>query len=43
MADAKVLRIVQTPAVFINGEPLTEYSFAALRAQVRQEVAARYP
>ncbi len=43
MADAQALRIVQTPAVFINGKPLTEYSFAALRAQVRQEVVAQYP
>lgn len=42
LADAKALKVVQTPTYFINGKPLTEYSFEQLRAQIRDEVAARY-
>jgi len=43
MADAKAAKIMQTPTFYINGKPLGEYRLDALRAQVRQEVAAQYP
>jgi protein-disulfide isomerase len=43
MADAKAAKIMQTPTFYINGKPLGEYSFDALRTQVRREVAAQYP
>ena len=42
MADAKAVKIMQTPTFFINGKPLGEHGFEQLRAQVRQEVAAQY-
>lgn len=42
MADAKALKLVQTPTFFVNGKPLAKYSFDELRAQVGAEVAARY-
>jgi protein-disulfide isomerase len=43
MADAKAIKIMQTPTFYINGKALSEYNFDRLRAQVRQEVAAQYP
>lgn len=43
LADAKALKVMQTPTFYINGKPLSEYRFEQLRAQVRQEVAAQYP
>lgn len=42
MADAKAVKIMQTPTFYINGKPLAEHGFEQLRAQVRQEVAAQY-
>lgn len=42
MADAKSVKIMQTPTFYINGKPLTEHGFEQLRAQVKQEIAAQY-
>lgn len=42
MADAKAVKVMQTPTFYINGKPLSEHGFDQLRAQVRQEVAAQY-
>jgi len=43
LADAKALKVMQTPTFYINGKPLAQYTFEELRAQVRQEVKAQYP
>lgn len=43
MADAKSVKIMQTPSFYINGKPLAEYSVDGFRAQVRHEVRAQYP
>lgn len=42
MADAKALKVVQTPTFFVNGKPLKDYGFDQLRALVRAEVQAQY-
>lgn len=42
IADAKAVKVLQTPTFYINGKPLSEFGFDQLRAQVRQEVAAQY-
>jgi protein-disulfide isomerase len=42
MADAKALKVVQTPTFFVNGKPLREHGFEQLRALVREEVRAQY-
>ena len=42
MADAKAVKIMQTPTFYINGKPLTEHGFEHLRAQIKQEIAAQY-
>lgn len=42
MADAKSLKLMQTPTFYINGRPLAKYSFEELKAQVAAEVAAQY-
>ena len=43
MADAKALKLTQTPTFYVNGKPLAEYTFDALRALVKQEIATQYP
>ena len=42
LADAKALKVVQTPTFFVNGKPLKDYGFDQLRALVRAEVQAQY-
>jgi protein-disulfide isomerase len=42
MADAKALKVVQTPTFFVNGKPLREHGFEPLRTLVREEVRAQY-
>jgi protein-disulfide isomerase len=42
MADAKAVKVMQTPTFYVNGKPLSEYGLDQLRAQVRQEVATQY-
>ncbi|MFO1315467.1 MAG: thioredoxin domain-containing protein [Burkholderiales bacterium] len=42
LADAKALKVMQTPTFFINGKPLTEYTPEQLHSQVAAEVAAQY-
>lgn len=42
MADAKALKVLQTPTFFVNGKPLPEHGFKQLETFVRQEVAAQY-
>jgi protein-disulfide isomerase len=42
MADAKAVKVMQTPTFYINGKPLGEYGFEQLRGQVKQEIAAQY-
>jgi protein-disulfide isomerase len=42
MADAKAVKIMQTPTFYINGKPLMEHGFEQLRAQIKQEIAAQY-
>ena len=42
MADAKAVKVMQTPTFYINGKPLTEYGFEQLRTRVKQEIAAQY-
>ena len=42
MADAKALKVVQTPTFYVNGKPLREHGFEQLRALVREEVRAQY-
>ena len=42
LADAKALKVMQTPTFFINGKPLAEYTLEQLKAQVAAEVAAQY-
>lgn len=43
LADAKALKVMQTPTFYINGKPLAQYNFEQLRSQVKQEIAAQYP
>lgn len=43
LADAKALKVVQTPTFYVNGKPLQEYGFDQLRALVREEVRRQYP
>ena len=43
MADAKALKVLQTPTFFVNGRPLKDYGFDQLRALVRDEVKRQYP
>ena len=42
MADAKALKVMQTPTFFVNGKPLRDHGFDQLRALVRAEVQAQY-
>jgi len=42
LADAKALKVMQTPTFYINGKPLAEYTPERLKAQVAAEVAAQY-
>jgi protein-disulfide isomerase len=42
MADAKAVKVMQTPTFYINGKPLGDHGFDQLRAQVKQEIAAQY-
>ena len=42
LADAKALKVMQTPTFYINGKPLTEYTPEQLKTQVAAEVAAQY-
>lgn len=42
LADAKALKVTQTPTFYINGKPLTEYTPEQLKTQVAAEVAAQY-
>lgn len=42
LADAKALKVVQTPTFFVNGKPLEDHGFEQLRAAVRAEVKAQY-
>lgn len=43
LADAKALKLMQTPTFYVNGKSLTKHGFDELRALVAQEVAAQYP
>ena len=40
IADAKALKVVQTPEYFVNGRPLPEFGQEQLRNLVREELAA---
>jgi protein-disulfide isomerase len=42
MADAKALKVLQTPTFYVNGKPLRQHGFEPLRALVREEVRAQY-
>jgi len=42
MADAKAVKVMQTPTFYVNGKPLAEHGFDQLRAQVKREIAAQY-
>ena len=42
MADAKAVKVMQTPTFYINGKLLSEHGFEQLRMQVKQEIAAQY-
>jgi protein-disulfide isomerase len=42
MADAKALKVLQTPTFYVNGKLLKDYEFDQLRALVRAEVRAQY-
>lgn len=43
LADAKALKVVQTPTFYVNGRPLQDYGFDQLRVLVREEVRRQYP
>ena len=43
MADAKAVKVMQTPTFYINGKALSEYTLEKLRSQVQLEIAAQYP
>ena len=43
MADAKALKVLQTPTFYVNGRVLKDYGFDQLRALVREEVKRQYP
>lgn len=42
MADAKALKVMQTPTFYVNGKALQDYGFEQLRELVRQEVRTQY-
>jgi protein-disulfide isomerase len=43
LADAKALKVLQTPTFYVNGRPLEKYGFDELKNLVRSEVKAQYP
>lgn len=43
LADAKALKVVQTPTFYVNGRTLEVFGFEELRDLVRSEVKASYP
>jgi protein-disulfide isomerase len=43
LADAKALKVVQTPTFFVNGRSLEDFGMEQLRAAVRDEVRRQYP
>jgi len=42
LADAKALKVTQTPTFYVNAKPLREFGFEQLRTLVREEVRAQY-
>lgn len=42
LADAKTLKVAQTPTFYINGKPLAQYSFEQLKKQISDEIAVQY-
>jgi protein-disulfide isomerase len=42
LADAKALRVRQTPTFYVNGRPLEKHGFDELKELVRSEVTAQY-
>lgn len=42
LADAKALKVMQTPTFYVNGKSLPKHGFDELRALVAQEVATQY-
>ncbi|MBW2542570.1 MAG: thioredoxin domain-containing protein [Deltaproteobacteria bacterium] len=43
LADAKALGVNKTPSFFVNGQPLTNFGYAPLKAMVEQALAASNP
>lgn len=43
LADAKALKVVQTPTFFVNGHSLQDFGMDQLRAAVRNEARRQYP
>ena len=42
LADARTLKVTQTPEYFVNGRPLPTWGLEHLQALVREEVQAAY-
>ena len=43
MADAKILKVAQTPDFYVNGKHLNPFGVTEFRALVGSEVKAAYP
>ncbi len=43
IADAKALKVTQTPEFFVNGKPMPSFGYEQLTALVNDAVASTYP